>query len=250
MGTPKAGYSRQLLDETPERALKFLAGVAASAEIRTVLNQYGYCDSEHQLGWTLLHAATGYRPSPPPPEIDHAAAEAIAALDAWDEPNFRLARATLNRRFPEQAEFVFQDLTAATGAGALLSVRTFLDRLDMLEGKLPGRDHKHKETKQADLKAVATLAERGITTEERARLRKLLTTAQRGAQALAETEKLAAEAAAQAAAREQTLSELRSFYEEWAEVARVVIHRRDHHIRLGLAKRKPKKTAEPEPAKS
>ncbi|MBL9041027.1 MAG: hypothetical protein JNM83_05475 [Myxococcales bacterium] len=238
MGTSKQSYSRQTLEETPERVLKFLAGVAASAEIRTLLAQHGYTDAEHQLGWKLLHAATGYQATGPTPVSDRAAAEAIAELDAWDEPNFRLARATLMRRFPDQGEFVFQDLTAATGPAALLSVKSFLDRLDMLEGKLPGRDHKQKERKTADQKAVATLAERGIAPEERARLRKLLATAQSGAKPIADGGK--AEASAQAGGELVALEELRGFYDEWAEVARVVIRRRDYHIRLGLAKRKRK----------
>jgi hypothetical protein len=247
MGNPQQSYTRQTLEETPERVLRFLAGVAGRAEIRTVLFQHGYTDAEHQEGWKLLHAATGYETSvPSPPSADRTVAEAIAELDAWDEPHFRLARATLNRRFPEQAEFVFRELVAQSGPAALLSVQTFLDRLDQLEGKRPGRDHKAKARKAADQQAVATLAERGISAAERARLRKLLQAAHSGVAPIPATDP--GPAAAQAAAHQEALLRLRAFYDEWSEVARVVIGRRDHHIRLGLAKRKRKKDAPPGPS--
>lgn len=236
MGAPKQSYTRQTLEETPERALQFLSGVGTNGSIRALLASRGYTDAEHQQGWKLLHAATGYETAVALPRDDRAVNQAIAEVDAWDEPNFRLARATLSRRFPEQAEFVFKDLAAATGAAALLSVRTFLDRLDMLEGHRAGRNHKDKAKKQADIEAVATLAARGITSEERARLRKLLGTAESGAQP--EDKKATAEAAAQVQRREQALFELRGWFDEWAEVARIFVTRRDYLIRLGLAHRK------------
>lgn len=37
---------------------------------------------------------------------------AIAVIDGWDEPTFRVARAALARDFPDQGQFVFQDLQA------------------------------------------------------------------------------------------------------------------------------------------
>jgi hypothetical protein len=237
------------LEETPERSLRFLSGVGTSSGIRTILASRGYSEAEHQQGWKLLHLATGYETPISPPRQNQAASQAIAEIDAWDEPNFRLARAALARRFPKQAEFLFQDLAAATGAAALLSVRTLLERLDMLDGKRAGRDHKNKADKKADEEAVALLATRGITTAERARLRKLLDTAESGAQPDPDAEKAAKEAAVQAARREEALLDLRGWFDEWSEVARVVITRRDYLIRLGLAKRKMNKkgegTAEP-----
>ena len=38
----------------------------------------------------------------------------------------------LKRRFPEQAEFVFRGLAPATGAAAVLSVATLLERIEAL----------------------------------------------------------------------------------------------------------------------
>jgi hypothetical protein len=253
MGSPSDSLSRQTLEETPQRALAFLSGVGTNAAIRTLLSGRGYSEAEHQEGWELLHLAAGYETPLAVPREDRAAAEAIAAIDAWDEPNFRLARAALTRRFPEQAEFLFQDLNAACGPAALLSVRTFLDRLDMLEGKRPGRNHKHKATQKADQAAVATLEARGITPTERAGLRRLIAVAERGAKADPKSAEASAAAEAQATRRAQALLELRGWFDEWAEVARVIITRRDYLIRLGLARRKKSKkedptTPPPEPA--
>ena len=100
-------------------------------------------------------------------------ADAVRALDEWDELGFHKAHAALTRRFPEQAEFIFNDLTAAQGPGAVLAIMKFLDRLDVLE-KGTGRDATH----DADLKALELLSARGIDATERARLRDLIAVAQ------------------------------------------------------------------------
>ncbi len=244
-----ATYTRQTLEETPARVLSLLSAIGTSKPIRTALATRGYTADEHAVGWALLHKATGYLALVPVPAEARAASDALAAVDAWDEPNFRLARATLERRYPEQAQFVFADLSAQTGPSALLSVGTFLDRLDALERKLPGRELKEKVAdkaqEKADKAAIATLELRGITAAERSRLRGLIKVAQTGTAPDPGAEKAAAEAAAQAAERLKNLAELRAFYDEWAEIARIVITRRDYLIRLGLAKRKSGESEEP-----
>ena len=240
----KATYSRQILEEAPARVLQFLGGVGTSPFIRAALGHFGYTDHDHDEGWSLLHRASGYQTVTPAPSADRTAADALAELDAWDEPNFRLARAALSRRHPEQAEFLFTGLEAAAGPAAVLSVTAFLDRLDALAGVAEGRDHKVKATKQADAAALKTLADRGITAEERARLRQLVATAERGEKAAAPS----ARDTDDAEVRLEALTALRAWFDEWAETARVVIKRRDHLIRLGLAKRRAGTTEEdPEP---
>lgn len=231
-------YSRQVLEEAPERVLTFLAGVGTSVLIRMGLARVGYSEKDHEEGWRLLHAATGYQAPVPIPIAEQAVSDAISELDAWDEPNFRLARAALVRRHPDAAAFLFADLDAATGSAAVLSVKTFLDRLDQLDGTLPGRDHKDRAKKAADGAATAALAKRGITPTERGRLRALVAMAEKGAELSKEALQLAKESEKQAEARVLALGELRAWYDEWAETARVVIKRRDQLIRLGLAKRR------------
>ncbi|MDI3283222.1 hypothetical protein [Polyangium sp. 15x6] len=219
--------SRQTLEETPARVLAFLRGVGTSAVIRTALAGRGYSAEEHAQGWELLHRVSGYRDPKAASTDDTDAQKAIAALDAWDEPNFRVSRAALERLHPAQAAFVFDGLEAQVGAGAVLSVRTFLDRLDALESA-PERTA----TRNADLAALATLAKRGITKDERKRVRKLVESAQAmGAPAEADADSTAE-------ARRADLVTLRAWFDDWSETARTAITRRDHLIRLGLAKRK------------
>ncbi len=216
--------SRQTLEETPARVLIFLRGVGTTAVIRTALAARGYTAEDHAEGWERLHRVAGYGDGKNV-SLENEAQNAIATIDAWDEPTFRVCRAALERLHPEQAAFVFKDLESATGALAVISVSMFLERLDALENG-PER----KSTRRADHAALATLAKRGITKEERAKMQQLIETAKG----------LAPEAQLDpsAEARQADLIALRAWYEDWSETARAVITRRDHLIRLGLAKRK------------
>jgi hypothetical protein len=151
-------------------------------------------------------------------------------LDNWDEDGFRLVRAALTRKHPAQAEFVLSGLAPATGAGAVLSVKNLLDRLDALESS-PDR----QPTREADRAALATLEKRGLGAAERTRLRGLVQAAQ-AASPVDPTD-----AAGDEAAQTKYLAELtalRGWFVEWAELARVAVKRKDYLIRLGLAKRK------------
>jgi hypothetical protein len=224
--------SERTLDEVVIRAFKLLGAIGTNANIWAALAKRGYSEAIHNRGWALALTANGYRKPKPAVLNDPAAASALAELDAWDEPNFRVAFVTLESDFPDQANFIFEDLEPATGAGAIGSVTLFLDRLDELEG---GKDR--KATRKADHAALEKLRERGFTKVERARLRGLLETAT-GAQ------KVAAEDGSQATAeadRRAAKRALWGWFNEWSEIARTEIKRRDHLILLGLAKRKPRK---------
>lgn len=226
--------ARSVLDELPGRTLTFLRGVGTSPTLRAILNQCGYSDEEHQLGWRLLHTVAGFAPGRQAlgPDADPAVRAAVLELDAWDEPHFARVDAMLARRYPEQRDFVFNNLKAAQGVGAVLTVATFLGRLDALE-KGEGRKASHKE----DLAALALLDARGIGKAERHRLRKLVEVAQQGTEAatLPVVDDTAREA------HEAALMELYLWYKDWSTSARSAIRRRDHLIRLGLAKRKARK---------
>lgn len=230
---PNDTPSDTILDETPARALKFLGAVSTNRAVRAILAKRGYSQSDHERGWQLTLKASGYR-RPVPVVLDTPASrDAIAEIDAWDEPNFRVARAALVGDFPEQHAFVFQDLAPQTGVAAVASVTTFLDRLDELES---GKDR--KATRKVDQAALAKLASRGIDAAERARLRKLLETA-RGpsAEAPTDAEQAGEPAADETEPREAKLA-LWRWYVEWREVARADIKRKDHLIQLGMAERK------------
>ncbi|WP_437783514.1 hypothetical protein [Sorangium sp. So ce1097] len=241
------GPSRQVLAEVPGRALRFLSAAGKNRQIRALLRERGYADEDHREGWELLHRASGFGTGEPDEVEDAEVGKAIAELDAWDEPHFRLIRAALQRRHPAQERFVFDNLSAQAGPAAVVSVKTLLDRLDE---KSPAR----KATRKDDHAALQTLAKRGITREERSRLRQLVDTAT-GAGAAAEEgdEEEAGDAGSARALVDsqehvEALRALHAWYREWAETARAVIKRRDFLVRLGLAHRKVKAKVKPSPA--
>jgi hypothetical protein len=159
--------------------------------------------------------ATGYRRPLPIIQNDPAVRAAAIALDETDEPLF--AR-----------------------AGAILSIATFLDRLDALEN-----DPARAATREADRAALARLAERGIDAAERARLRALVKTAMRATtDAPAPTPPRAPSTPAAPAElpvdQAESLRKLRAWYDDCSRTAKALIKRRDYLIALGLAKRSKK----------
>jgi hypothetical protein len=216
-----------------------MSAVSTNPTVRAILERRGYTDAYHEKGWELLLKASGYKRAAAPALSRPGAAAAIAELDAWDEPHFRIARAAL-AEFPDQRELVFTDLEPQTGAGAVVSITTFLDRLDHLEN---GKDR--KATRKADHAALAKLSERGISEAERARLRGLLKVAMASPEpAAAKAPKEAKPAAAKDEEPRKAKLALWTFYSEWSEIARADIKRRDYLIQLGLAKRKAPKKSE------
>jgi hypothetical protein len=226
-----AEASRTTLEATPVRVLTFLRAAGTSKAIRALLAARGYTPADHNEGWSLLHKVSGLRESDRPEEIDTGVRDAINELDNWDEDGYRLTRAALTRRHPVQAEFVLNGLAPATGGGAVLSVKNLLDRFDALE-KNPAR----KATRAEDHAALATLAARGITPQERARLRALVNAAQTAVEI--EPDRHARDETAAKAQLEKDLIALRAWYVDWAETARVGVKRRDYLIRLGLGQRR------------
>src|SRR5262245_61698334 len=100
---PAPTYSDEVLEQTPERATKFLSGLGAVPTIRTLLAQAGMSDDDIIEGRTLLLAVLAAPRSPEAVrDTDKAKAQraAVAELDQWDEPNFARFQAALLRRFP------------------------------------------------------------------------------------------------------------------------------------------------------
>lgn len=159
--------------------------------------------------------------------------QVIDELDAWNGPGFVRAQVALDRLHPEQSRFVFENLQSSTGVLAVLAVRTLLTRLDALE-RAPEREA----TREADQAALATLATRGIGSDERRRLWGLVETAERGTQETAVTSAVQAMAELSREQRQADLRDLRAWYVDWAETARSLLRRRDDRIHLGLARRR------------
>lgn len=234
----EVNVTRQTLEETPPRALKLLRAIGMSLLIRAAMASRGYTEADHAEGWALLHAASGFSSArTADPTFDAGVRDAIAAIDASDEDLFRLVRASLQRRYPDQLAVLLDGVVAETGPAAVVAVKTFLVRLDALSASMFADDKA----------AVALLTSRGVTAEERARLHTLVQQAETAA-AVPVVDTAANEALE--GAHSEALARLRVWYEEWSEIARVAVKRRDLLILLGLAKRKPpkKKPAAP-PAK-
>jgi hypothetical protein len=226
-----ATVTRHQLPELPGRALQFLSAIGNVRAIRAKMAAVGYGPDEHARGWELLDAVCRREVDFSALDSDDRVRRAIAELDEWDDPTLRRCQAALSRLHPEQEQFVFTNLRATPGAACVLVVETLLDRCDALE-RAPERAC----TREADHAALATLAARGLTVEERARVRGLVDAAKRGSVPEAhETETGAT----------PEIAQLHAWLVDWAETARTVIARRDHLIRLGLAKkRRPEKKSD------
>ncbi len=211
-----AGISRESLELTPARALNLITGINQVPSVSAAMLEFGFTKAEGRRGFALIQVAT--EAAVDEGAIDAETASAIAACDAWDEPNFRIIAATL-KKWPNLHAQVFEGgLAAVVGTKAVLNVATMLTRLTALEATDEGRA------------ALEVLAVRKITPAERRRMDGVVKQASSG--------RLGQEEERTEEKYEQALLELREWFDEWSEIAKVVVRRRDHLIRLGLAERR------------
>jgi len=220
---------QQTLDEVPNRVFRFLIGLAKSVPARAALQAKGFTQAEHDFAWSRLQLL-GTLPGAPA-GVDAVVRSAIVELDGWDGPHFEAIENTLLRSFPEQAQFVFEGLSAAEGAEAVLGVELLLDRLEALEaGRSAG-------TRDADRAALDLLAQRGYPKSERERLRALVDVAK----------SVSPVSAADRSSRGAAQLELYRWFSEWSAHARNAELGRGAMITLGLAvRRKTADDAEPD----
>jgi hypothetical protein len=227
-------YTPIQTERISERAGKFLGAVSTVPPIRAILDLGGYTEEEHQRGWNLWLDLLGYKRSPDTTSdvTKIRQREAMATLDQWDGPSFDRTRAALEHRYPAQAAYVFDGLSAKTGVESVGAVRTYLDRVAALRD---GTDPARTETRTDDHAAWQLLvARRIVDAAEEASLRELI----------AEATKLAdmpAPVQPDPNARHQTARALDAWLRDWRETARVLVTRRDYQIRLGLAERRSSK---------
>lgn len=230
--------TRFTLERAPERALIFLLAVGRWPAIRGLLEARGYSAEEHELGWKLLRAvdptaAAGHASGAGGGSGDGSAAvrEALAKLDRWDNDHLPIADVALKRRVPTVHALLFAGgLAPVEGVMSVTVVRTFLDRLDALDGVRRGA--KHATVSRADATAaLKVLTTRGLDDGERKAARQWLATVETGAGASAPA------APDDDAARVEALLALHEWRHEWATVARKVVTRRDYRIALGIAER-------------
>jgi hypothetical protein len=219
------------MDRWLERGSKFFKTAARNPVVRATLLARGLTDDELERGWKLYSELHGFgTPEPARPATNEtAAAQAINELDAWDAPTFNTGRAVLSTRFPEVARFLFDHLEPAMSVAAVAGAERFLDRIAALRnGKAEGV------TAKDGRGALDLLATRKIIDEKReAELRALIDTARRGARP-----DEAIVAPAMDPARRKVAEDFVAWLNEWREVSRMAIHRRDYRISLGLAQRR------------
>jgi len=225
------GITETQIDRWLERGGKFFKTVARNPVVRGALLARGLTDEELATGWKLYADVHGFgaRSEARAAIRETAAAQAINEIDAWDAPAFAAAHAVLDARYPEAAAFLFENLEADVGIAAIAGVERFLDRIDAL------RDGKAQAIK-ADTgpAAAALLATRRIVDDKRAsELRALIATARLGARP-----EEVVPAPEQDPRRREVEESFIAWLNEWREVARVAVGRRDYRISLGLAQRR------------
>jgi hypothetical protein len=212
-----ADVTRETLEDTPRRVTQFLIGLSRRPTALTLMASHGFTPADKKQGWTLLMKVGDLDTTE---EVkDEEVEQALAALDRWDEKGFRRVAIALYH-FPEVRQTVMTGLTPKIGEEAAKGVAILLGRIERLKESKEGRA------------AYAMLAKRGIPDSELAHLAKLVAIVQANDKPARPSRAAADEAYLQA------LIELRHWYLEWSEVARLVITRRDHLILLGLASRR------------
>lgn len=223
MSLPLLTRARAALESTPTRAAQLLHAITMSFTIRTLLARHGYSPEDHREGLELLRECVGPDDIEWPAKFELAVQDAVVELDAWDEKGFRIVEASLRHRFPDQARFVLAGLGPTEGPGAVAGVRHLLDRLDALESS-----EERKQSRREDRAALEALAKRGITKDERDRLRALVEAAAPA------SESVAPRSGPHPTDHETRLLALRAWYEEWASIARAAVSREDQLARMGL----------------
>ena len=216
LGGNSPAVSRVTLEATVGRATQFLFALARTPAALNRMRKVGYTKATHEQGFALVNALAKK-------ELDDAITnrevdDALQTIDDWDEKGVVLIRASLTA-YPEVRDMVLEGITPVTGPGSVLNAEKILTRLNAAEGTEQGRA------------ALDRLSRGMFGAEQRAELAALVATAKGSA---------AFEAAVVTDdAYERNLLALRDWYYEWSEIARQVVTRREHLIRMGLAERRP-----------
>lgn len=219
------------IDRWLTRGNKFFRAVSRNPVVRGALLARGLSDEELAQGWKYfseLHGFSG-KVQARAATKETAAAQAINEVDAWDAPTYSAAHAVLDVRYPQVSRFLFENLEATVGIAAVIGAERFLDRIDMLrQGKAPSIEPAVQQ------EALELLSKRKIIDENRAtELRKLIETARLGARP-----DEVIEPSEMDPRRREVAGAYINWLNEWREVARVAIHRRDYRIALGIAQRR------------
>jgi len=219
--------SEATLKNAPRRMLTFLQGIADPA-IGAHLAPLGWSEERLEQAWALLNELKSVSVVAPVTTASPIPA-AVEACEAWEATALVRARAMLELSHPEQARFLFHDYAPGKGMGAVLNAATFLQRRHALDKAEDRRD-----TRKSDQEALAVLEQIGTTRESLKRLQVMVDTAQ----TVAASSVVRPEVEERHTARLDVLRQIHAWVTAWSEMARTVVTRRDHMIRLGIAKRR------------
>ncbi len=199
---------RQTMSDKAERVLKFILALR-NRRINSLLRAHGFGEADYKEGLQLLQAAIGplLDFSVPEPDVEP---KVIDLLDEWENKWFPIAQASLARRFPDVHKVVFNNLSQSQGPAVVVSVGTFVRRLDALGV------HPDGSPDEGGLAARQLLERRGLTAKELAPVRALL----KRAGSLEDAPEPQPPSAPDTAAAEDALW---AWYLEWSTIARNVI---------------------------
>lgn len=223
-----SGVTMETLSETPTRTITLMQAAASNRAIRRKLAAVGLNAKEQRKAVDLLDALLVVPDSDVQEVENDVVRDSMNFVDDNDEEVHRVLRATLQFNYPDQYKYLTDGLSPSTGMRAVLGMKTLCERYGtMVSGE------NREDTRKQDREALDLLTVRGVPAsrmEELAKHVKRVVELQ-GDDAPMETDDSDVE-------RVRALIELRKWYLEWSEMARVVIKRRDHLISLGLASRR------------
>jgi hypothetical protein len=225
--------SPRTLMRAPERLFMFLAAMADPAIARRV-RDYGWSKERCEEGRSFLRELTAYPPDESMVDAaqDDAFPIAARACGELQAGAILRARGMLKVACPAQYAFLFHDFAPSRGLAAIADMATLLRRIEVLrEGT--GREA----FREDDRVALGLMAEMGLGEKELAAIARTIDSEVPVGDGGGTTNPPTTPADRQAA-RVQLLSAIHDFLAKWQLVARSVITRRDHLIRLGIAVRR------------
>lgn len=211
--------AKKRVGDKAERVLKLLLGLR-NKKIASALSARGFGKADLEEGFALLRGLTDVAMGVLPPE--NVNPTLVLSLDAWENEWFPVADATLSRHFPDVHAKLFLNLSQTEGAAVVISVGTFIDRLDQMNKADGGYGPDGKDARKL-------LERRGLTRdvagEAKALLEKVTTIEKRP-----EPPDLEAQRAEVTAAEEK----MWAWYLEWGAIARAAIKDRGLLRQLGF----------------
>lgn len=204
-----AGFS---VEQKPNRVVTLMLGFQ-DPRIASAMAAYGFTEADAEDGVNLLRDVVrpqlGRLPSPA------AGPEIIEQADKFENKWFPIATATLRRHYPELCDFVFLNLSQTSGPQVIVSVDTFLHRLDELRDKKNGPE------------ALKLLAKRGLNPAVMDKARSIIQQVGDVPQAPPD------DSEAWAKAHEEAVDKLWQWYLEWGTIAQTAVTSRRLLKKLG-----------------